>query len=391
MENLFSDRTLALLFNQTFWFNTVIVVAGTAIIYWLLRSLIGFISARLGKFSNDHRSRFYNIAVEMLRTTSRLLLFIFSLLIAIKFIDLPPSWHNNISHGWFIALMLQFALWLDCGVRLWLRNMLRDPTHVRNPVTMVILGIMLRIFIWAIMMLAILSNMGVNITALVASLGVGGIAVALAIQTVLSDVFASLAIGLDKPFEIGDFIVFGDVAGSIEHIGLKTTRIRSLSGEQIVCANAVLLQQTIHNYKRMQERRIQFRFGISYNTPAEKARQIGGIVKEIIQGVEQTRFDRAHFLSFDVSQLTYEVIYFVTDADYNKYMDIQQEINLQLMARLEALDVHFAFPIRHVQFTGGTLPEVNMGGQASNEETDGQSSKEETHGQQADRARQIVR
>ncbi|WP_275556289.1 mechanosensitive ion channel family protein [Mixta sp. Marseille-Q2659] len=382
METLFSDRNLALLFNQTFWFNTVIIVAGTVIIYWLLRSLISFISSRLGRFSNDHSSRFYNIAVEMLRTTSRLLLFIFSLLIALKFVDLPAAWHSRISHGWFIALMLQFALWLDCGVRLWLRNMLREPSHVRNPVTMVILGIMLRVFIWAIMMLAILSNMGVNITALVASLGVGGIAVALAIQTVLSDVFASLAIGLDKPFEIGDFIVFNDVAGSIEHIGLKTTRIRSLNGEQIVCANAVLLQQTIHNYKRMQERRIQFRFGISYNTPAEKARQIGGIVKEIIQGVEQTRFDRAHFLSFDVSQLTYEVIYIVTDADYNKYMDIQQEINLQLMERLAALDVHFAFPIRHVQFTGGTLPEVNMSGKASNEEEDGQ---------QADRETQMVR
>lgn len=382
METLFSDRNLSLLFNQTFWFNTVIVVAGTFIIYWLLRSLIGFISSRLGRFENDHRSRFYNIAVEMLRTTSRLLLFIFSLLIAIKFIELPATWQSNISHGWFIALMLQFALWLDCAVRLWLRNMLRDPTHVRNPVTMVILGIMLRIFIWAIMMLAILSNMGVNITALVASLGVGGIAVALAIQTVLSDVFASLAIGLDKPFEIGDFIVFGDIAGSIEHIGLKTTRIRSLSGEQIVCANAVLLQQTIHNYKRMQERRIQFRFGISYNTPAEKARKIGGIVKEIIEGVEQTRFDRAHFLSFDVSQLTYEVIYFVTDADYNKYMDIQQEINLQLMERLAELDVHFAFPIRHVQFTGGTLPELNIAEKASNEDEDNQK---------ADRQPQMVR
>ncbi|AUX93219.1 mechanosensitive ion channel family protein [Mixta gaviniae] len=368
MEDILSDQTLSLLTNKTFWINTAIVVGGTLFIYWVLRSLIGFISTRLGRFSEHHSSHFYNIAVEMLRTTSRLLLFIFSLLIAIKFIDLPATWRSAVDHGWFIALIFQFALWLDCGVRLWLRNMLRDPTHVRNPVTMVILGIMLRVFIWAIILLAILSNMGVNITALVASLGVGGIAVALAIQTVLSDVFASLAIGIDKPFEIGDFIVFGDVAGSIEHIGLKTTRIRSLSGEQIVCSNAILLQQTIHNYKRMQERRIQFRFGISYNTPAEKARQIGGIVKEIIQGVAQTRFDRAHFLSFDVSQLTYEVIYYVTDADYNKYMDIQQEINLQLMERLAALDVHFAFPIRHVQFTGGTLPEVNVADSASNEE-----------------------
>ncbi|QHM75805.1 Low conductance mechanosensitive channel YnaI [Mixta theicola] len=370
MEELLSDQNLSLLTDQSFWINTAIVVGGTLAIYWLLRSLISFFSTRLGRFTEGHHSRFYNIAVEMLRTTSRLLLFIFSLLIAIKFIDLPANWRGAVDHGWFVALILQFALWLDCGVRLWLRNMLRDPTHVRNPVTMVILGIMLRVFIWAIILLAILSNMGVNITALVASLGVGGIAVALAIQTVLSDVFASLAIGIDKPFEIGDFIVFGDVAGSIEHIGLKTTRIRSLSGEQIVCSNAILLQQTIHNYKRMQERRIQFRFGISYNTPAEKARQIGGIVKEIIQGVEQTRFDRAHFFSFDVSQLTYEVIYYVTDADYNKYMDIQQEINLQLMERLEALEVHFAFPIRHIQFTGGTLPEVSVADSASNEENE---------------------
>ncbi|WP_158695521.1 mechanosensitive ion channel family protein, partial [Cronobacter malonaticus] len=153
--------------------------------------------------------------------------------------------------------------------------------------------------IWAVMLLSILANAGVNITALVASLGVGGIAIALAVQTVLSDVFASLSIGFDKPFEIGDFIVFNDVSGTIEHIGLKTTRIRSLSGEQIVCANAILLQQTIHNYKRMQTRRIVFTFGVSLATPPEKLRQIGPMVKSIIEQSGDTRFDRAHFATFD--------------------------------------------------------------------------------------------
>jgi len=201
--------------------------------------------------------------------------------------------------------------------------------------------------------------MGINITALVASLGVGGIAIALAIQTVLSDVFASLAIGFDKPFEHGDFIVFGDIAGSIEHIGLKTTRLRSLSGEQIVCSNTILLQQTIHNYKRMQQRRIVFKFGISYATPSEQVREISPLVKEIIQSVETTRFDRAHFLAFEDSKLTFEVVYFVLDADYNTYMDIQQEINLQLMAALEERNIRFAFPIRQVEFSGGNLPPVD--------------------------------
>nr|MBA2814541.1 mechanosensitive ion channel protein MscS [Candidatus Pantoea persica] len=128
-----------------------------------------------------------------------------------------------------------------------------------------------------------------------ASLSVGGIAISLAIQTVLSDVFASLAIGFDKPFKHGDFIVFDDIAGSIEHIGLKTTRLRSLSGEQIVCSNTILLQQTIHNYKRMQQRRILLRFGLTYGTPSAQVREVSQLVKEIIEGVDTTRFDRAHF------------------------------------------------------------------------------------------------
>ncbi|ECX1109755.1 mechanosensitive ion channel family protein, partial [Salmonella enterica subsp. enterica serovar Dublin] len=218
------------------------------------------------------------------------------------------------------------------------------PGSNKNPVTLVILGMILRVLVWSMMLLSILANVGVDITALVASLGVGGIAIALAVQTVLSDVFASLSIGFDKPFEIGDFVVFNDVAGTIEHIGLKTTRIRSLSGEQIVCANAQLLQQTIHNYKRMQTRRIVFTFGVATATPPEKLRLIGDMVKKIITDVGETQFDRAHLLAFGQDRLTYEVVHIVNTADYNKYMDIQQEINIRIIEKLIENDIELALP-----------------------------------------------
>jgi small-conductance mechanosensitive channel len=237
-----------------------------------------------------------------------------------------------------------------------------DDGTLRNPVTTTIISVLLRILVWSVMLLSILANVGVNITALVASLGVGGIAVALAVQTLLSDMFASLSIGIDKPFEIGDFVVFGSVAGSIEQIGLKTTRIRSLSGEQIVCANAELLRQTLHNYKRMEQRRILFRFGITYGTPPDKAREVTALVRRIVEEIADTRFDRAHFFAFDNYQLTFEVVYFVLSSDYNKYMDIQQEINLGLLQGMRELNVQFAFPTQSVEFIGGKFPQISVAG-----------------------------
>lgn len=343
------------LLNPDVWLMVAIILIGTIVIYGILRSVIRFCSHRISRYSEGRNIRLAGVIVELLNHTSQLLLLIFSFLISLKFIDLPDSWENAVGHGWFLALLFQLALWTDSGIRLWLQSLLRDPLHIRNPVTTVILGVLLRIMLWVVTFLAILSNMGINITALVASLGVGGIAIALAIQTVLSDVFASLAIGFDKPFEHGDFIVFGNIAGTIEHIGLKTTRLRSLSGEQVICSNTILLQQTIHNYKRMQQRRIVFKFGISYETPSEKVRQVSGLVGDIISSVDATRFDRAHFLAFEDSKLTFEVVYFVLDSDYNKYMDIQQEINLNLMAALEEREISFAFPVRHIELRGESL------------------------------------
>jgi len=346
--------------DTTVWLNIGIVATATVVIHLVLRSLVSLLRRRLTRdddTAGGHKGRIWARAI--VTRTSGVLLFAFSLLLALKLIDLPSNWQAGLSHGWFVVLALQVALWMDACVRLWGRGLLfhKEKGHF-NPVMTTIVSVLGLIVVWAIMLLSILANLGVDITALVASLGVGGIAVALAVQTVLSDIFASLSIGFDKPFEIGDFVVFGDVAGTIEHIGLKTTRIRSLSGEQVVCSNADLLKQTLHNYKRMDTRRIVFTFGISYDTPSDKVRAVSPMLRGIIERQPDTRFDRAHFLSFDESRLLFEVVYIVQSPDYNRYMDLQQEINLQLLEGLRNLEVRFAHPVRNVRVMNNRLPEM---------------------------------
>jgi len=346
MEYLARLNIVTVLMSPAFWINLAIVFFVTLITYWLTNRLLNFayktIQQASKKEENSTHSRF--IAFDILKRTNKLLLFIAAFLFSLRFVDLPDRLFSTVSHIWFFVIAIQIAIWLDQGVQSWMRHLLYAPGSNKNPVTMVILGMILRVIVWSMMLLSILANIGVDITALVASLGVGGIAIALGVQTVLSDVFASLSIGFDKPFEIGDFVVFNDVAGTIEHIGLKTTRIRSLSGEQIVCANAQLLQQTIHNYKRMQTRRIVFTFGVALGTPPEKLRIIGDMVKTIINEVGETKFDRAHLLAFNADRLTFEVVHIVNTADYNKYMDIQQEINIRIIEKLNENEIELALP-----------------------------------------------
>lgn len=202
-----------------------------------------------------------------------------------------------------------------------------------------------RWIIWVLAIIFMLDNLGVNISTFVAGIGIGGIAVAMASQAILGDAFSALSIFLDKPFEIGDFIILdGDYLGTVEHIGIKTTRIRSLSGEQLVFSNSDLTKSRIKNYKRMQTRRIAFQIGVVYQTPVEKVKRIPQIVKEIITNIKDVRLDRVHFQSFGDFSLMYEIVYYVNSADYNIYMDKQQEINFALMEEFEREGISFAYP-----------------------------------------------
>lgn len=202
----------------------------------------------------------------------------------------------------------------------------------------------LKIILWGVGVVFLLDNLGFKISAVLAGLGIGGVAVALAAQTILGDLFSYFAIFFDKPFEAGDFIVIGDFLGTIEHIGIKTTRIRSLGGEQIVFSNSDLTGSRVRNYKRMDKRRVVFHIGVTYQTKLEQLKEIPSVIKNVIQNVDFTVFDRAHFFSFADSSLVFEVVYYVLSQDYNKYMDIQQEINFSIKEELERRSIEFAYP-----------------------------------------------
>ncbi|CAJ0776729.1 mechanosensitive ion channel family protein [Ralstonia thomasii] len=325
---------------------TLTVIAAYAVLSSVLRLICNRLDARARRTGH----RFDILITAVLRDTHPLFIALAALLAGSYFIDLPTRIANKLDHIWFVIIGFQIALWLNRGVKLWARDRLSTQTHAtRNPVITSMIAWVLRFALWSMLLLAILANVGVNITAFVASLGVGGVAVALAVQSILSDLFASLAIGLDKPFEIGDFIVFESIAGTVQHVGLKTTRIRSLSGEEIVASNTALLKSTIHNYKRMSERRIVFAFGVTYDARAAQLQKIPDIVRRAVEAVGNTRFDRAHFKEFGENALNFEVVYFVTDPDFNLYMDIQQRINLTILEGLENLGTSFALPTRTIQ------------------------------------------
>lgn len=198
--------------------------------------------------------------------------------------------------------------------------------------------------IWVLALIFLLDNLGVKISAVVAGLGIGGIAVALAAQAVLGDLFSYFVIFFDKPFEVGDFIIIDEKLGVVEHIGIKTTRIRALGGEQLVFSNTDLTNSRVHNYKKMDKRRVVFSLGVTYQTPAEKLKRIPGIVREIIETQEDAAFDRGHFSSYGDFSLNFEFVYYVTGSDYNKYMDIQQAINLSIYEAFEREGIEFAYP-----------------------------------------------
>lgn len=209
-----------------------------------------------------------------------------------------------------------------------------------------------KILIWGLGLILFLDNIGVKVTSLVTGLGIGGVAIAFAAQSVLTDIFCFFTIFFDKPFEIGDFIIAGEQMGTVEHIGVKTTRLRALSGEQLVFSNADLTGSRIRNYKTMEQRRILFTLGVTYDTPSEKLRQIPDLIKAIVGGVEDTTFGRAHFSSYGPYSLNFEVVYFVLSSDYDRYMDINQQINFKIKEAFERLGVEFAFPTQSILLEG---------------------------------------
>lgn len=208
--------------------------------------------------------------------------------------------------------------------------------------------IVINIAVWALGLVFLFDNLGYNVTAIITGLGIGGIAIALAAQNILGDLFNYFVIFFDRPFEVGDFIVVDDKKGTVEFIGIKTTRLKSLSGEQVVISNSNLTSSRLHNFKRMEQRRIVFQIGVVYGTPLEKLKEIPGIITKILEDEPITTPDRVHFASYGDFSLNFEIVFFVQSADYKQYMDIHQDINFRIYEAFEQRGIEFAFPTQTI-------------------------------------------
>ena len=314
----------------------------------------GIVLRHLKTIAKKTTSDFDDLLHDLLRRFVGPFVYLFT---ALYFGTLSLALPENLArllHGLFVVVLTfkvaQFIQEIGAyGIRKWTeRTAKEDPTSAAMLKNMTLV---IRFVIWAAALLFIFDNLGVNITAFVASLGIGGIAIALAAQAVLGDAFSSFAIFMDKPFQVGDFIIVGDLLGTVEHVGFKTTRIRSLGGEQLIFSNSDLTSSRIKNYKRMRERRVVFSVGVIYQTPVEKVKALPPMIKRVIEEHQNARFDRAHFLSFGDFALIFETVFYVLSPDYNVYMDLQQAINFRLMEEFEKAGIEFAYPTQQLFVT----------------------------------------
>lgn len=319
----------------------------TVVVYLILRLLFGALERRVESLSKKTKTVADDLLAAAFASTRTFFIVTAALWGGAHFLALGRV-DVYLDFALLIAVVLQLAIWANKMVSAYI-IFYTNTRRENNPAAVsVVQGVsfLVRVAIWSIALLLLIDNLGYDVTALVAGLGISGIAVALALQNILGDLFASLSIVLDKPFVIGDFIIVDDLMGVVEKIGLKTTRVRSLSGEQLIFSNADLLGSRVRNFKRMQERRVAFGFGVLYQTSPDQLEAIPPLVKEIVESLEDTRFDRAHFKSFGESAYDFEVVYKVLSSDYVKYMDIQQSINLTLCRGFADRGIDFAYPTR---------------------------------------------
>lgn len=325
------------------WTISAAVLIATLTVLYLIRYLI---RGRLQRLAETTSSAFFKVARHVVGQSKGWFLALIATNVSLRSIDAGETFDVVFGRLLVIGMLIQLGIWAVAGLGrfMLLRREQQLEEDAGAVAAMDIVSFLIRVSVWAVVFLLTLDNLGINITALVAGLGVGGIAVALAAQNIISDLFASLSIVLDRPFVLGDFLIIDDFYGNVEKVGLKTTRMRSLSGEQLVFSNNDLLSSRIRNYGQMVERRIAFSIGVVYETPYEKLEQIPKVIEDIIIRQELARFDRAHFQEYGAYSLNFEVVYYVESSDYKLYMDIQQAVNLELFRTFSETGIEFAYP-----------------------------------------------
>ena len=350
--NLFKQ----ILSNNTFWNNPIKNYFIALIIFFLiiicLKILKRFLIEKIRKIADHQQADFLNLLVKVISFVNLPFYILFSLYISFQFLNLPVITNKFVLYPLVILTAYYFIKAgqeiIDYGAEKVIRIQKTKEEGEFDPSIIYLFSKALKVLLWILVIVITLQSLGYNITALVAGLGIGGVAIAFALQGILSDIFASFSIYFDRPFQIGDYIVVGDDSGTVKNIGIKSTRMQTLKGEELIISNKQLTEARIHNYKKMKKRRNAFTLGIVYNTPTEKLRKIPLILKKIIEKFELVELDRVHFGKFGEFSLNFEIVYYLNSADYKQHMDIQEEINLQIKEGFEKENIEFAYPTQKI-------------------------------------------
>lgn len=323
-------------------------------IFFLMLAFRKFSESRLKAFAAKTQTKIDDLLIDLLHKTSMLFFAVIALYAGSLFLAIPDRTAAILRSIVVITIFVQGGILANRSIAFWVtyyvqEQMHQDPSKATSLTAVTFVG---KLMIWTAVVLLSLDNMGVQISALLAGIGIGGIAIALAVQNVLKDLFASLSILLDKPFLIGDSITVGDISGTVEHVGLKTTRVRSLSGEQVIFSNTDLLDSRVRNYERMTERRICFNIGVVYSTAPEKLAMIPNLIREIVDRNGAARFERVHFRTFGDSGLIFEIAYYSRNPGFTPSLDVQQAVNLEIVRRFHDEGIDFAYPTQSIYFHG---------------------------------------
>lgn len=329
------------------WATAIGAFIATWIVVWIFKKVI---LSGLKNIAKKTESKYDDIVVSFIDKIKTPFYFVVALYVGSSFLVLPEMIATVIYFAVVVGVVYYAVKGLQSIVSL-AKDFIVEQRKKEGESDVALLNIIesaINLVLWVLAALLILGNLGFDITALVAGLGIGGLAVAIAAQAVLKDVLAAFTIFFDKPFKVGDFIVVGGDSGTIKSIGIKSTRIQTLQGQELVISNQELTSSRVNNYKRMSKRRVPFNFGVLYETPVSKVRRIPKMVKEIIDSIDKCKADRVHFKSFGDSSLDFEVVYYIDSSDYTVYMDAQQKINLMIAERFEKEKIEFAYPTRTV-------------------------------------------
>lgn len=338
--------------SQTFWNNTILsylifsLCIGTSILIIILFKYI--ILKRLSAWAAKTETKLDDLLIRGIKKYLLPLLFIGAFYLSTQILYMHPTLKRIIDIATLALIAFFGSVFISTAIIFLFNKYWEKKNTGSNKLAAKWIAVVIKALVWISALLLFLDNIGFEITALVAGLGIGGIAIAFAAQAILEDIFSFITIFFDRPFEIDDFIIVGDLKGTVEHIGIKTTRLRSLNGEQLIFSNKDLTNSRVRNYKRMQNRRVLFTLGVTYDTPLHKLKEIPGLIKDMIDKLEDTTFDRAHFFEYADFSLNFEIAYYVLSQDYKVYMDVRQEINYLIKEEFDSRGIEFAFPTQTI-------------------------------------------